>query len=33
MPEVGHVVRAEVVAAEGVDLVGRPLSTAAQGRS
>jgi ribosomal protein S12 methylthiotransferase len=33
MPEVGHVVRAEVVAAEGVDLVARPLSTASQGRS
>jgi ribosomal protein S12 methylthiotransferase RimO len=33
MPEVGHVVRAEVVAAEGVDLVAQPLSTASQGRS
>jgi ribosomal protein S12 methylthiotransferase RimO len=33
MPEVGQVVRAEVVAAEGVDLVARPFSTAAQGRS
>jgi ribosomal protein S12 methylthiotransferase len=34
VPEVGHVVRAEVVAAEGVDLVARPLmTTASQGRS
>jgi ribosomal protein S12 methylthiotransferase RimO len=32
-PEVGHVVRAEVVAAEGVDLVARPLTDGSQGRS
>jgi tRNA A37 methylthiotransferase MiaB len=33
MPEVGHVVRAEVVSAEGVDLVARPLTAGSQGRS
>jgi hypothetical protein len=32
-PEVGHVVRAVVVAADGVDLVARPLTDGSQGRS